>query len=77
VYGIFPASVPWLFLGTVFITIGALRLDGRSLVGGILAIGIGIGGAFAGPVVAWLVSGIGICLALAGFAVFQAVERRV
>jgi hypothetical protein len=76
VYGIFPASAPWLFAGTVFLTLGAIREEGRALVLGIILIAIGIGGAFAGPVAAWLVSGIGICAVLVGFAGVQVVKRR-
>ncbi len=76
VYGIYPATMPWLFFGTVFVTIGALREDGRaSALGGFL-IALGIGAAFAGPVVGWLVSGIGLCALLVGFAVVQAARRR-
>jgi hypothetical protein len=76
VYGIFPASAPWLFAGTVFLTFGAIREEGRAMVLGIILIAIGIGGAFAGPVAAWLVSGIGIGGVLVGFAGVQAVKRR-
>jgi hypothetical protein len=76
VYGIYPATMPWLFFGTAFVTIGALRQDGRaSALGGFL-IALGIGAAFAGPVVAWLVSGIGLCALLVGFAVVQTARRR-
>jgi hypothetical protein len=76
VYGIYPATMPWLFFGTAFVTIGALRQDGRaSALGGFL-ITLGIGAAFAGPVAAWLVSGIGLCVLLAGFGVVQASRRR-
>jgi hypothetical protein len=76
VYGIYPATMPWLFFGTAFVTIGALRQDGRaSALGGFL-IALGIGAAFAGPVVAWLVSGIGLCALLVGFAVVQTARHR-
>jgi hypothetical protein len=76
VYGIYPATMPWLFFGTVFVTIGALREDGRaSALGGFL-IALGIGASFAGPVVAWLVSGIGLCALLVGFAAVQVARRR-
>jgi hypothetical protein len=76
VYGIFPASAPWLFAGTVFLTLGAVREEGRALALGIVLIAIGIGGAFAGPVAAWLVSGIGLSVVLAGFATVQFLRRR-
>jgi hypothetical protein len=76
VYGIFPASAPWLFAGTVFLTLGAIREEGRALALGIVLIAIGIGGAFAGPVAAWLVSGIGLSVVLLGFATVQFLRRR-
>jgi len=76
VYGLFPASAPWLFAGTVFLTLGAIREEGRALALGIVLIAIGIGGAFAGPIAAWLVSGIGLCAVLVGFATFQVLRRR-
>jgi hypothetical protein len=76
VYGIFPASAPWLFAGTVFLTLGAIREESRALALGIVLIAIGIGGAFAGPIAAWLVSGIGLSAVLAGFATVQFLRRR-
>jgi hypothetical protein len=76
VYGIFPATAPWLFAGTVFVTIGALREDARASALGVFLIAIGLGGAFAGPIAAWLVSGIGLSAALAGFAAVQVARRR-
>jgi hypothetical protein len=76
VYGIFPASAPWLFAGTVFLTLGAVREEGRALALGIVLIAIGIGGAFAGPVAAWLVSGIGLFTVLVVFAIVQFLRRR-
>jgi hypothetical protein len=76
VYGIFPASAPWLFAGTVFLTLGAIREEGRALALGIVLIAIGIGGAFSGPVAAWLVSGIGLSVVLVVFATVQFLRRR-
>jgi hypothetical protein len=43
---------------------------------GIVLIAIGIGGAFAGPVAAWLVSGIGLFTVLVVFAIVQFLRRR-
>ena len=77
VYGIFPASAPWLFAGTVFLTLGALREDGRAMVLGLALLAIGIGGAFAGPIAAWLVSGIALSAVLVSFATIQMSRRRV
>ena len=76
VYGVYPAAMPWLFLGTVFVTTGALREDGRALGLGGFLIALGISAAFAGPIVGWLISGIGLSGLLVGFAVVRAARRR-
>jgi hypothetical protein len=76
VYGVYPASVPWLFAGTVFVTIGAIREEMPSLTLGIILIAIGLGSAFAGPVDAWLVTGIGLSVAFVSFASVRIVQRR-
>lgn len=76
VYGIFPASAPWLFGGTVVLTHGVILERGRSIILGIALITLGIGAAFAGPIAAWLVSGIGICVTLVSLAAVQSLRRR-
>ena len=76
VYGIYPASVPWLFAGTVFVTIGAIREQFAAIGLGIVLITVGLVGAFTGPVTAWLVSGIGLAIALVSFAAVRVVQRR-
>jgi len=75
VYGIFPASAPWHYCGAVPFTLGAVREEGRAMVLGVVLLAIGIAGALAGPVAAWLASGIGICALLVVFAVVQFVKR--
>lgn len=76
VYGVYPASVPWLFAGTVFVTIGAIREEFPAIGLGIVLIAVGLVGAFTGPITAWLVSGIGLAIALASFAAVRVVQRR-
>ena len=76
VYGIFPASVPWLFAGTVAISVGVVHEEARTLLLGGALIAIGLAGAYSGPRVAWLVSGIGLAVSLLGFAVYRAVKQR-
>ena len=76
VYGVYPATVPWLFAGTVFVTIGVIREQFPAIGLGIVLIAVGLVGAFTGPVTAWLVSGVGLGGALAGFAVVRVVQRR-
>lgn len=76
VYGVFPASIQWLFAGTVFVTIGAIREELPAMtLGGALVV-LGVASAFTGPVIGWLVSGIGLALVLAGFGVIRIVLRR-
>jgi len=76
VYGIYPASVPWLFAGTVFVTIGAIREELPALILGIVLMAIGLASALVGPVAAWLVTGIGLAVAFLGFASVRIVQRR-
>jgi hypothetical protein len=76
VYGVYPASVQWLFAGTAFVTIGAIREELPALTLGGALIAIGVASAFAGPVIGWLVSGIGLAVVLACFGVFRTVMRR-
>jgi hypothetical protein len=76
VYGVFPASIQWLFAGTVFVTIGAIKEEAQALMLGGALVAVGIGAAFAGPVVGWLVSGIGLAVVLTCFAVMRTVSRR-
>jgi hypothetical protein len=76
VYGVYPASVPWLFAGTVFVTIGAIREESPALGLGIVLLVVGLVGAFTGPVTAWLVSGIGLATVLGGFGAVRVVQRR-
>jgi hypothetical protein len=76
VYGVYPASVPWLFAGTVFVTIGAIREEVPALALGIVLSVIGLASAFSGPVAAWLVTGIGLALAFVGFAAVRIVQHR-
>ena len=76
VYGIYPATAPWLFAGIAFVTLGVTREESQELILGFVLSAIGIGGAFAGPIMAWFVSGIGICIVMVGFAIVQTVKRR-
>jgi hypothetical protein len=63
-YGLYPACVPLIVAGLSFAAFMAVRNDRRRCAEA-LAVGIiGIAGLFAGPVGAWLVAGVGICVVL-------------
>jgi hypothetical protein len=76
VYGVFPASIQWLFAGTVFVTIGAIREELPAMILGGALVSLGVASAFSGPVIGWLVSGIGLAVVLVGFGVIRIVKRR-
>jgi hypothetical protein len=76
VYGIFPNSIQWLFAGTAFVTIGAIREEWPALTLGGALVAIGVAAAFSGPVIGWLVSGIGLSVVLVGFGVIRTALRR-
>ena len=75
-FGVYPASAPWLFAGTVFATIGIQHEDRRGIYVGIAMVALGLFAAFTGPVTSWLISAVGLCLVLWAFAVFQVIQRR-
>ncbi|NNN16545.1 MAG: hypothetical protein HKL82_11920 [Acidimicrobiaceae bacterium] len=71
VYGIYPASAPFFFAGAIFVTMGVLRVERATMALGIALFAVGTGGAYAGPVTAWLVSGIALSVALVVFAAIR------
>lgn len=59
-YGIYPATAPLIFIGGAVATNAAAHGNWR-LIGPMIAlVAFGAGGAYTGPVTAWLVSGIGV-----------------
>ncbi|MFI5035864.1 MAG: hypothetical protein ACHQFZ_06630 [Acidimicrobiales bacterium] len=76
VYGIYPAVAPFFFAGPVFVTMGVLREERLTMAFGIGLIAVGTGGAYAGPATAWLVAGIALAAALAGFAAIRYSRQR-
>jgi hypothetical protein len=76
VYGVFPASAPWLFAGTIILTLGVVREEIRTVLFATSLIVIGVAGAFAGARVDWLVSGAGITAVLVAFALIQSAKHR-
>ncbi len=75
-YSLIPLTVPLIFAGLTYAAVGAARGNWRPF-----AIGLGVAvtgavGLLAGPVGAWAVDGIGLCLVLLGNAVSVIWESR-
>ncbi len=64
VYGIYPAAAPLIIAGLAWAAITAVRADWRACAAGLVTAAVGVLAVFAGPVGAWAVAGVGICLVL-------------
>jgi len=76
VYGVYPATAPFFIIGLAAAAWAAGRADWPLTV---TCLGVSVVGAFAaltGPVYCWLVMGIGLCLAMAGNAVYGFRQQR-
>ena len=76
IYGVYPATAPFLIVGLAAAAWAAGRADWPLTV---TCLGVAIVAAFAGltgPVYCWLVMGIGLCLAMAGNAVYGFRQQR-
>jgi hypothetical protein len=76
VYGLYPAAAPLLLAGVGWASVTAARANWRQFGAAIVIAAIGVGALFAGPAGAWLVCGVGICVALLGQAAFVARRQR-
>jgi hypothetical protein len=78
-YSLIPLTVPLVLAGLTFAAVGAARGDWRPFGVGLGVALTGAVGLFAGPVGAWAVDGIGLCLVLLGSAaaVIWATRRSV
>jgi hypothetical protein len=68
VYGLYPATVPLIVAGLAWAAIMAARASWRSCGTGLAVAAVGTVGLFAGPAGAWLIMGIGLCVAMLGSA---------
>ena len=68
VYGVYPATVPLMVVGLAWAGIMAARANWRACGTGLGVAVVGAVGVFAGPAGAWLVMGIGLCVAMLGSA---------
>jgi hypothetical protein len=69
VYGVIPAAVPLIIIGTTLVGIAVSNEDWPQFGGALVVIVGGIVAAFAGPSGAWLAAGIGLFVAVEGYAV--------
>jgi len=77
VYGVYPVTAPFIFVGSASAIVAAAREEWRTVRVAVPLIAVALGAAFAGPVAVWLVIGIGIALVLLGLAIAQVRGRRV
>ena len=68
IYGLYPATVPLIVAGLAWAGIMAARASWRSCGTGLAVAAVGVVGLFAGPAGAWLIMGIGLCVAMLGSA---------
>jgi hypothetical protein len=76
VYGLYPAAVPLVVAGLGWACVTAARAQWRQFSSALAIVAVGVGALFAGPAGAWLVSGVGICVALLGQAAIVARRQR-
>jgi hypothetical protein len=69
VYGVYPATVPLIVVGLAWAAVMAIRADWRRCGAGLAVAAVGAAGLLAGPVGAWAVAGIGVCVVLLAIAV--------
>lgn len=68
VYGIIPAAAPLIIVGTTVVGIAASKADWPQFAAALAAVTGGVVAAFVGPSGAWLAAGIGLFVAVAGYA---------
>jgi hypothetical protein len=62
--GLYPAAAPPIVCGLVWAAMMAGRADWRACGAGLAAVAVGVVALFTGPVGAWAVVGVGLCLVL-------------
>jgi len=72
VYGVYPTTVPLIVVGLVWAAIMAIRADWRRFGAGLAVAIVGAAGLLAGPVDAWAVAGVGVCVVLLAIAATRA-----
>ena len=69
VYGVIPAAGPLIVVGTTVLGIAATKADWPQFGTALIVVTAGVIAAFVGPSASWLVAGIGLSVAVAGYAV--------
>lgn len=64
VYGVYPTTVPLIVVGLAWAAIMAIRANWRRCGAGLAVAVVGAVGLLAGPVGAWAVAGVGVCVVL-------------
>jgi hypothetical protein len=75
VYGVIPAAVPLIIIGTTLVGTAGARADRPGVWAAFIVIGAGMIALFVGPSDAWLAAGFGIFIAIVTFAVMRAKLR--
>jgi hypothetical protein len=76
VYGVYPAAVPLIVVGLAWAGVMAVRANWRGSVEGLAAAVVGVAAALAGPVGAWAVVAVGLCILLLATAAAVARQQR-
>ena len=75
VYGIIPAAGPLIIIGTTLVGIAGTNSDWPGLLAALIVVPAGMVALFVGPSRAWLAAGIGVSIAIVGYAVAHAKVR--
>ena len=76
VYGVIPAAAPLIIVGTTVLGIAAGKADWQQFGTALTVVITGVVAAFVGPSGAWLAVGIGLFIALVGYAAADAMRHR-
>lgn len=72
VYGVIPAAMPLIVIGTTMVGIAAIKADWSGLWAALIVVIAGMIALYVGPSDAWLAAGIGMFLAIVAFALARA-----
>jgi hypothetical protein len=75
VYGVIPAAGPLIIIGTTMVGIAGIKADWAGFWAALILVAAGMVALFVGPSGAWLAAGIGMFIAIIGFAVASAKLR--